>query len=129
MAISNIHETLLMYTKQKSAINARLSEVMLNMVSASRRSADLQKEYNEKVQEAYYDPDYGYGTDEYEMIVEDFENEHNFDLAQLESWESELELEKNGLETKLNEITSFEASWQKMLSNNIKNDFKYGGVQ
>ena len=129
MAISNIHETLLMYTKQKSAINARLSEVMLNMVSASRRSADLQKEYNEKVQEAYHDPDYGYGTDEYEMIVEDFENEHNFDLAQLESWESELELEKNGLETKLNEITSFEASWQKMLSNNIKNDFKYGGVQ
>ena len=129
MAISNIHETLLMYTKQKSAINAQLSEVMLNMVSASRKNADMQKEYNEKLQEAYYDPEYGYGTDEYEMIIEDYENDHNFDLAQLESWESELELEKNNLETKLNEITSYEASWQKMLSNNIKNDFKYGGVQ
>ncbi len=129
MAISNIHETLLMYTKQKSAINAQLSEVMMNMVSASRKNADMQKEYNEKLQEAYYDPDYGYGTDEYEMIIEDYENDHNFDLAQLESWESELELEKNNLETKLNEITSYEASWQKMLSNNIKNDFKYGGVQ
>ena len=129
MAISNIHETLLMYTKQKSAINAQLSSVMLNMVSASRKNADMQKEYNEKLQEAYYDPEYGYGTDEYEMIIEDYENDHNFDLAQLESWESELELEKNNLETKLNEITSYEASWQKMLSNNIKNDFKYGGVQ
>ena len=129
MAISNIHETLLMYTKQKSAINAQLSSVMLNMVSASRKNADMQKEYNEKLQEAYYDPEYGYGTDEYEMIIEDYENDHNFDLAQLESWESELELEKNNLEAKLNEITSYEASWQKMLSNNIKNDFKYGGVQ
>ena len=64
MAISNIHETLLMYTKQKSAINARLSEVMLNMVSASRRSADLQKEYNEKLQEAMKDYFTGSVTEE-----------------------------------------------------------------
>lgn len=128
MAISNIHETLLMYTKQKSAINGQLSDVMFNMVSASRKSSELQQQYNQKLEDLYYDPDYGYGTDEYMVIVEQYENDHEFELSALEAWESELELEKNSLETKLNEITSFENSWTKLLQTNIKNDFSYGGV-
>lgn len=126
MAISNIHETLLMYTKQKSQINSQLSDVMMDMVSAARKNAEIQREYNNKVQDAYYDPDYGYGTDEYMIIMEDYENEHEFDLQSLNAWESELEIEKNNLETRLNEITSYESSWQKLLQTNIKNDFSYG---
>ena len=128
MAISNIHETLLMYTKQKSTINEQLSGIMFDMVSASRKSAELQQQYNQKLQDVYYDPDYGYGTDEYIVIVEQYENDHEFELASLEAWESELELEKNNLETRLNEITSFENTWTKLLQTNIKNDFSYGGV-
>ncbi len=128
MAISNIHETLLMYTKQKSTINEQLSGIMFDMVSASRKSAELQQQYNQKLQDVYYDPDYGYGTDEYMVIVEQYENDHEFELASLEAWESELELEKNNLETRLNEITSFENTWTKLLQTNIKNDFSYGGV-
>ena len=128
MAISNIHETLLMYTKQKSAINEKLSDVMFNMVSASRKTADLQQQYNQKLQDAYYDPDYGYGTGEYMVIIEQYENDHEFELSTLEAWESELELEKNNLETQLNEITSFENSWTKLLQTNIKSDFSYGGA-
>ena len=128
MAISNIQETLLMYTKQKSAINEQLSGVMFDMVSASRKSSELQQQYNQKLQDAYYDPDYGYGTDEYMLIIEQYENDHEFELSTLEAWESELELEKNNLETQLNEITSFENSWTKLLQTNIKNDFSYGGA-
>lgn len=128
MAISNIHETLLMYTKQKSAINQQLSDVMMDLMSASRKSAENQQQYNQKLQDLYYDPDYGYGTDEYMIILETYENEHAFDLESLEAWESELELEKNNLETQLNEITSFENSWTKLLQQNIKNDFSYGAV-
>jgi len=128
MAISNIHETLLMYTKQKSAINEQLSGVMFDMMSASRKNAEIQQQYNQKLQDAYYDPDYGYGTDEYMVIIEGYENDHEFDLAILESWESELEMKKNNLETQLNEISAFENSWTKLLQNNIKNDFSYGSV-
>ncbi len=128
MAISNIQETLLMYTKQKSAINEQLSGVMFDMVSASRKSSDLQQQYNQKIQDAYYDPDYGYGTDEYMLIVEQYENDHEFELSTLEAWESELELKKNNLETRLNEVTSFENSWTKLLQTNIKSDFAYGGA-
>ena len=128
MAISNIHETLLMYTKQKSAINEQLSGVMFDMVSASRKSSDLQQQYNQKIQDAYYDPDYGYGTDEYMLIVEQYENDHEFELSTLEAWESELELKKNNFETRLNDVTAFENSWTKLLQTNIKSDFAYGGA-
>lgn len=127
MAISNIHETLLMYTKQKSKINAELSDVMFNMLQATKRNAEMQRDYNGKLQDAYYDPEYGYGTDEYMIIIENFEMEHEYELANLNSWESELEVRKNYLETRLNEITQFESSWQKLLQSNIKNDFSYGG--
>ena len=128
MGISNIHETLLMYTKQKNRINEKLSEVMFDMMSATRNTAELQKQYNQKCQNAYYDPVFGYGTDEYMIILEGYENDHEFDLAILNSWESELEMEKNDLETQLNEITAFESSWTKLLQNNVKKDFTYGSV-
>ncbi len=129
MAISSIHETLLMYTKQKTSINAQLSDVMMNMVSASRKNADIQRQYNEKLQNLYYDPDYGFLVDseKYQIIYDSYEEDHQFELSSLEAWESELELQKNNLETRLNEITSFENSWTKLLQQNVKNDFSYGG--
>jgi hypothetical protein len=129
MAVSNIHETLLMYTKQKSLLNRQLSDVMMDMVAATRQNAELQRQYNEKVQNAYYDDYNGYSEDPdaYIELMDVLENEHMFDLQNLESWESELELKKNSLETRLNEISSYEQSWTKLLQQNIKNDFSYGG--
>ena len=48
-------------------------------------------------------------------------------MASLTAWESELEAQKEGLETQLNEVTNYESSWQKLLQNNIKSEFTYGG--
>jgi len=128
MAISNIHETLLMYTKQKSMINQKLSDVMFNMLGASRQQADNQAMYNAKLQDAYYNLYEAY-PDEYQLVIENLEQEHELELANLNSWETELEIEKNNLETRLNEVTTFESSWTKLLQTNIKQDFTYGGAQ
>ena len=128
MAISNIHETLLLYTKQKSLVNEKLSTVMMNMLNSSKQVAENQAKYNDQMNEIYY----GYYEDEpenYELLTEQCQQEHELELANLNSWEQELELEKNNLETKLNEINTFESSWTKLLQTNIKNDFSYGGVQ
>ena len=65
----------------------------------------------------------------YELLTEQLEQEHELELANVNSWEQELELEKNNLETQLNEISTFESTWTKMLQTNIKGDFSYGGVQ
>lgn len=128
MAISNIHETLLLYTKQKSLVNEKLSTVMMNMLNSSKQVAENQAKYNDQMNEIYY----GYYEDDpenYELLTEQCQQEHELELANLNSWEQELELEKNNLETKLNEINTFESSRTKLLQTNIKNDFSYGGVQ
>ena len=128
MAISNIHETLLMYTKQKSQINEELSSVMMNILNASSEQADSQAKYNDKQNQLYYQY-YSTDPDMYMLETENLEQEHELELANLNSWEKELEVSKNNLETKLNEITTFENTWTKLLQTNIKNDFSYGGVQ
>ncbi len=128
MAISNIHETLLLYTKQKSMINDKLATNMMNLLNSSKQVAEEQAKYNDQADEIYYSY-YDSDPDTYELLSEQLQEEHELQLANLNSWEQELEVEKNNLETQLNEITSFESSWTKLLQTNIKNDFSYGGVQ
>ena len=68
-------------------------------------------------------------AEEVATLTEQLEQEHELELANINSWEQELELEKNNLETQLNEISTFESTWTKLLQTNIKSDFSYGGVQ
>ena len=133
MSISNLQETLLMYTKQKSLINEKLTNVMFNLTQATQKTANLQDKYNQKEQD-YYRQYEGWNTssdvyDEYQTVMEQLLKEHEFDLQNIQSWESQLEMDKNNYETQLNVISQYESSWQKLLSNNIKSDFSYGGVQ
>lgn len=128
MAISNIQETLLMYTKQKAQVNEKLSNIMFTMTSATRKNAEEQAKYNEQLQ-AYYYEYYEEDPTTYADLVEILNQDHELELANLESWEAELELQKNNYETKLNEITAFESSWTKLLQTNVKKDFAYGGQQ
>lgn len=128
MAISNIHETLLLYTKQKSLINDKLSTNMMNLLNSSKQTAENQAKYNDQMDNIYYNY-YDEDPETYELLTEQLEQEHELELANINSWEQELELEKNNLETQLNEINTFESSWTKLLQTNIKSDFSYGGVQ
>ena len=127
MAISNIHDTLLLYTKQKALINDKLSTNMMDLLNSSKQTAQEQSLYNKNLDNIYYNY-YESDQDTYELLVEQLQQEHELKLANLNSWESELEVEKNNLETQLNEITTFESTWTKLLQTNIKNDFSYGGV-
>ena len=128
MAISNFQEKLLFYTKQKSLISSKLSNIQMQQLSATKDTAAKQQAYNQQVQELYYDEEYGYGTDEYSEMLLELQNEHEFELSSLNAWESELDLQKENLETQLNEINGYESAWQKLLLTNIKNDFVYGGI-
>ena len=127
MAISNIHETLLLYTKQKSLINDKLSTNMMNLLSASKQTAENQAKYNDNMDNIYYNY-YEDDPETYELLTEQLEQDHELELANLNSWEQELELEKNNLETQLNEINTFESTWTKLLQTNIKSDFSYGEI-
>ena len=128
MSIANLQEKLLFYTRQKSRINLQLSNIQMNQLSATRSSATKQQEYNQKLSALYCDEDHGYGTDEYSEMLLELQNDHEFEMASINSWESELELQKENLETQLNEVSSYENTWQKLLQTNIKNEFAYGGT-
>ena len=127
MAISNIHETLLLYTKQKSLINDKLSTTMMDLLNSAKQTAESQAKYNDQMNDIYYNY-YESDPETYELLTEQCEQEHELTLANLNSWEQVLELVKNNLETRLNEINTFESSWTKLLQTNIKGDFSYGGV-
>ncbi len=128
MAISGIHETLLLYTKQESMYNLQLGNVMFNMMSASAQTADSQAKYSAKEQDIYYTY-YEDNREEYWARMEECEQNHELELASLNYWETQLELQKSQLESKINQISITKQSFQKLLQNNIKNDFSYGGVQ
>ena len=128
MAISNFQEKLLFYTQQKSRISMQLSDVQMKQLSASKSIQTKQQEFNAKLSALYYDEEFGYGTDEYSEMLLQLQNEHEFELASINSWESQLDIEKENLETQLNEIQSYESTWQKLLSAATKTDFVYGGI-
>ena len=128
MAISNFQEKLLFYKKKKSRISMQLSDVQMKQLSASKSIQTKQQEFNAKLSALYYDEEFGYGTDEYSEMLLQLQNEHEFELASINSWESQLDIEKENLETQLNEIQSYESTWQKLLSAAIKTDFVYGGI-
>ena len=84
MAISNLQETLLMYTKQKALINDKLSTNMMNILNATKQNAENQAKYNDEISEIYYSY-YESDPDTYELLTEQCEQEHELELANLNS--------------------------------------------
>lgn|SRR5574344_237996 len=126
MAISNIQETLLLYSKQKAQLAEKISDVSMNLLSASKKVASSQSKYNQEL-DNYYKKYYEDDPDTYQVLEEKLQNEHETELAELNSWETKLETDKDNLETQYNEIASYESSWTKLLQQNVKSDFTYGG--
>lgn len=128
MSIANFQEKLLFYTKQKSQLSLQLSDVQLKQLSASKSVQTKQQEFNAQLSSLYYDEEFGYGTDAYSEMLLQLQNEHEFELASINAWESQLDIEKESLETQINEIQTYENTWQKLLQAAIKADFVYGGA-
>lgn len=127
MSTINLQEKLLFYTRRKSVISDQLSKIQMQYLSASRQNIKDTQAYNAELQEAYYDDQFGYGTPEYCEILEALNVKREHQQATLTAWETQLDVQKDSLETQLSEITQFEQSWQKMLQQNIQKDFSYGG--
>ena len=49
MAISNFQEKLLFYTKQKSLISSKLSNIQMQQLSATKDTAAKQQAYNQQL--------------------------------------------------------------------------------
>ena len=127
MAIANFNEILMNYTKRLSTLNFNLSQNIMNTVSATRNYASEQQKFNEKIEnyrELYelVDPD---GFKELEEMLN---HEHDLSMKRLESWEATLSAEKDQIELEISQVTANKTNFEKLLGNNIKKDFSYGGT-
>lgn len=80
MAISNIQETLLMYTKQKSMLNEKIGNVMFQIMNATRENAEIQQKYNDKQQYYYYEYYDSEDQTVYQEVMEQLERIVNMSL-------------------------------------------------
>lgn len=129
MAISNLQEALLMYTKQKSMITNKINDIEMNLLAGTRKVTDLQAKYNQKEQSYYYAySDGAIEKDEYSYICEQMEKEYEWTLQNINSWNQELEMQKDNYEAQYSEITQTETSYRSLLKQNLAKDFAYGGI-
>jgi len=55
-------------------------------------------------------------------------HEHDLSMKRLESWEATLSAEKDQIELEISQVTANKTNFEKLLGNNIKKDFSYGGT-
>lgn len=127
MAIANFNEILMNYTKRLSTLNFNLSQNIMNTVAATRNYATEQQKFNEKMEdyrEIYelVDPE-GFAD-----IEQQLNHEHDLSMKRMESWEATLEAEKDQIELEISQVTANKTNFEKLLGNNIKKDFSYGGT-
>lgn len=125
MAFVGIQGTIDFYIMQESDLTNQLTDIMMSITRASKETSSLAIETNNKKEDVKNE--YQVGTDDYKEEMKNVEDEYEYKLAEITAWESELETQKNELETTLKSTTSYKESFQSALKSNVQNDFKYGG--
>lgn len=128
MAFAGIQATVDFYTQQQADLTNQLNDIMTDITLAARKSSTLAKQTSEK-KEAIYDnadEDCSYKeSGEYDEDLNKVQDEYELKLAQIQEWESALEVKKENLETQVQAITSYKESFQSALKSNVQSDFKY----
>lgn len=128
MAMAGLNSTILYYTMRKTNLTSNLGMIMGRMNNASAESTELMEKANFK--RAHYtklaidNPQYAL-SNEYQVTIQAIEEEYQAMMADVTSWELELEMQKSNVESELAVINSAEESWSKMLGANIKKDQAY----
>lgn len=128
MAIASIQETLFLYSQQKADLTSRLATISARLTLAASQSMELTKNETAEKRELARRITSGELTadsTEYQVAVAEIEDEYELELAEINHWEQQLEVEKEQLETQIKQVTSYEESYTAILKSNVQKDFKY----
>lgn len=129
MAYAGILATIEFYTARKDDLTSEISDIMLDINMATKESGDVAQEESKKKQnlldKAKSDSTYADST-EYEQDKQDLEDQYNARLEDINSWEKELEIQKQNLQTEVEATSAYLDSYTSMIKDNIKRDFTYG---
>ena len=150
MAIASLNEVIQSHIMRRNIINRQLSEYSSQKTLAVYEQTDLttwrnsQKMKIRKEWQNVYSNNitytensvkycnYNNGTyytydelEEYQEAIELVESKFQNELAELTSWETQLDNQITTENTELSEIKAYLESFKQMLSNNVKNDYQY----
>jgi len=124
MSYAGILATVNLYKSEKNQLTSDLSDILMNITDASKKTADLTAQETEK--KSYVRENYDKEDTEYQVQMDEINAEFEDQLSQVNAWESELEQQKQAKETQVQMTSSYLDSFTEVLKNNVKKDFTYG---
>lgn len=125
MATAGMIGSIDLYISERDDLTKQDSDILMQITRASGETSEIMSEESQKEQalQQQYGP-----TDSpaYEAALEDLKDKYDFKLQEINTWEKELEVQKQNCETQLKEVTSYIESFQSALKTNIKKDYTYG---
>lgn len=127
MAYAGIQTMLLSYKMQKSDKEFELMQITNERAQATKQSGALSENYEAKkaeIKEQYSEDD-----PEYETQIDQLDDDFNADLAEISSWEDDLQQKESDCNTQISMLDGYITSWSKALQNGIKSSHSYGAQQ
>ena len=125
MAYAGIQTMLLAYKMRKSDQEFELTQISQKLTTAVRQSGDYVDQY-EKDKAALAKQFGGEDGVGYEEALDDLNEKHNMEMAEIADWEDELEQKQSNCETEISLLNGYINSWQTALQQNIAKDHTYG---
>lgn len=125
MASAGMLGTVDLYILERDDLTKQVSDILLDITRASGKTSEIMQQ--ETKQEQALEKEYG-STDstEYQAALSELKDEYDLKLQNINTWEKELEVQKQNDQTQLQEVNNYIESFQSVLKNNIKKDYTYG---
>ncbi|MFA7658869.1 MAG: hypothetical protein WCY19_05500 [Candidatus Gastranaerophilaceae bacterium] len=139
MSYAGVLATVNLYTAQKDELTSEISDIMMEITSASKQTTQISEDYSDARKdakesfkdesltnrEAFYEG-YSDATEYEQAILDDLKSDYECKLANVNDWEAELEAKKQTLQTEVQAASATLESYTSVLKSNIKRDFTYG---
>lgn len=126
MAIAGLQGIINFYISRECDLTNSLSDIMMKITSASRKTASITTQMSDA--KNALKEEFGGDTDDvdYQDAKDEMDDYYNVKLADISSWEAELDVQKEEIKTELEMVKNSKESYQAIIKKNIQEDFKYG---
>lgn len=126
MSFTGIQTQVDFYTQREAELTNKITDIMMSETMASKQTSQIASDSIDKrtvVANQYQGDTTNPG---YVNAMAEIQDEYQLQLAKITSWESELEVQQNNLETELKATTAYKESFQSALKQNVQTSFKFG---
>lgn len=125
MATAGLLDTVNLYTMREADLTNQLGDIVTQINRETTKSMKLLDTTGKK--KAAVREQYEAGSEQYKDAMGEIQDEYELSLAQINQWESELEVKKEDIQTELKATTASKEGFQAALKQNVTKDYQYGG--